>query len=280
MKKRSACKILLVIVAMGYLSVGECGRVTLQGSSRLSTSGNLVIYGMGSSDPDEVYRLSISCVVCESYTGPCVGQRPSNMHVGARSNVRDLTMEHINNGVGYAGDYMVWKAARPGADAWVSVDYRCDNAARPDWTWVHPSFHGYRRDTGGALYVVGTNYGTGETLSYYMGRGGAWSPWKSVRPGDGTTGPVSVGVSYPDRVVLRGKGSSARVLYDVTGNAPVYARIEKMPRGLKCARSSDGLRIEATVSAAVGAGDSIMCTNVQVTPSETTGELSITTMVR
>ena len=280
MKKRSACKILLASVAMGYLSVGDCGQVNLTGQRHLSTSGNLVIYGRASSDPDTVYRLSIQCVICRSAYGPCEGVRPSTTNVGARSNVQGLHAQHLNNGVGYSGEYMVWKGSRPGADSWVSVEYRCDNADRPEWTWLYPSFHGYRRNTGGSLYLVGTNYSTGETSSYSMGRGGDWRPWASVRPGDETTGPVTVSVSYPDRVVLRGRGSIATVLHDVTGNAPVYARIDTMPPGLVCARSSDGLRIEPTVTAAVGAGDSIKCTNTQVTPSETTGELSITTMVR
>lgn len=280
MKKRSACKILLVIVAMGHMSVGECGRVTLQGISHLSTSGNIVIYGRGSSDPNTVYRLSVSCVVCASYTGPCAGYRPSDVHVGSRDNVRDLRVEYLSNGVGYAGSYLTWKAARPGSTAWVSMNYRCDNAARPEWTWLYPSFHGYRNDTGGYLDLVSTNYSTGETSSYRMGRGGTWRPWKSVRPSDDGTGSVSVSVSYPDRVVLRGNGSRARVLYDVTGNAPVYAQIEKIPRGLNCTRTSDGARITNNVTTSVGAGDSIMCTNKQVTPSETTGELSITATVR
>lgn len=284
MKKRSAYKILLVGAAvLCGLSAGHCGRVSLQGVTAVSARGTIVVRGYGPYDASEPYSISVGCSICASYTGPCVSVQPADMTVGARSNARNVYTRYAGNGTGYYGNFVYWEPADPGQDAWVELSYTCDNAQRRDWPWVNVGFFRHRYGPRNSLRVVATNLSSGVTTEEDLGRGyggAGWRPWPSVHP-EGTAGwAANVSVSYPERVVLRGKGAKTRILYDIQGNAPLYVRIDKTPMGLSCARLSDGVTIGMGVSAAVGVGDSLTCTNVQSTAGETSGTLSITAMVR
>lgn len=284
MKKRSAYKILLVgaIVICG-LSAGHCGRVSLQGKTSVSMRGSILVQGYGTYDNRDPYAISIGCSVCASYTGPCRSVHPATVNVVSRSNAKNVRALRHNNGAGYSGDFVFWEPADPGQDSWVKMEYTCDNAQLPDWTWVNVGFFRHRYGPKNRLRVVATNLTTGATVGQDIGTGyggAGWHPWPSVHP-EGTAGwAANVSVSYPEQVVLRGKGSKTRVLYDIQGNAPLYVRIDQTPMGLSCARLSDGVTIGMGVSAAVGVGDSLVCTNVQSTAGETSGTLSITAMVR
>lgn len=284
MKKRSAYKILLVgATVLCGLSAGHCGRVSLQGSAAVSMRGAIVVEGYGPYDDREPYAISVGCAVCAGYHGPCVSTPPSDTTVGSRSNVRTVYTRHANNGMGYSGNYVYWEPANPGRGSWVDISYTCDNKQRPDWTWVNVGFYRHRYSPLNRLRVVATNLSTGATTEQDLGLGyggAGWRPWPSVHPEGDTGRAVNVSVSYPELVVLRGKGAKTRMLYDIQGNAPLYVRIDKTPKGLSCTRLSDGVTIGMGVSAAVGVGDSLMCTNVQSTAGETSGTLSITAMVR
>lgn len=280
MKKRSACKILMGIVALCGLSSGQCGTVTLKGDAHVAMRGTIVIHGLVQDTPGDLYALGIGCGLCASFSGPCVSVDPSNISVGGRNNAADVVLRRHGNGHGFSGNYVFWRAAHVGEDNWVEVNYTCDNASRPDWTWVNSSYYRDRYTPRSSLYAVATNHTTGETVTKDLGRGGDWRPWRAVHPEGDVVGDVRVSVSYPERIVLRGKGAKTQVLYDIKGNVPVYALIDKAPNGLSCARASDGVIVDVGVSAAVGVGDSIACTNRQNTAGETTGTLSITAMVR
>lgn len=284
MKKRSAYKILLVgATVLCGLSAGHCGRVSLQGLTAVSARGTIVVQGYGPYVKSDPYAISVGCSVCASYTGPCRSVPPANMAVGARSNARSVVTRYAGNGTGYYGNFVYWEPSKPGRESWIEISYTCDNAQYRDWTWVNVGFYRHRYGPKNPLRVVATNLTAGVTTEQDLGRGyggSGWRPWPSVRP-DGTAGrAANVSVSYPERVVLRGKGAKTRILYDVQGNAPLYVRIDKTPMGLSCARLSDGVTIGMGVSAAVGVGDSLTCTNVQSTAGETSGTLSITAMVR
>lgn len=284
MKKRSAYKILLVgATVLCGLSAGHCGRVSLQGDTAVRVPGTIVVRGYGPYNKDEPYSISVGCSICASYYGPCRSVQPANLSVGARSNTRSVYTRYAGNGTGYYGNFVYWEPADPERESWVEISYTCDNAAYRDWTWVNTGFFRNRYGPLNRLHVVATNHYTGVTTEEDLGRGyggAGWRPWPSVHP-EGTGGwAANVSVSYPEQVVLRGKGAKTRILYDIQGNAPLNVRIDKTPMGLSCARLSDGVTIGIGVSAAVGVGDSLGCTNVQSTAGETSGTLSITAMVR
>lgn len=284
MKKRSAYKILIVGATMLCgLSAGHCGRVSLRGNTAVSMQGTIVVQGYGPYSASDPYAISIGCAICKSYTGPCRSVQPSDMTVGARSNTRQVYTRHITNGAGYTGNFVFWTPKDSGRESWVDISYTCDNAQQPDWTWVNVGFYRHRYSPQNRLRVVATNRTTGMTTEQDLGLGyggAGWRPWPSVHREGTAGGAANVGVSYPELVVLRGKGAKTRILYDIQGNTPLYVRIDKTPMGLSCARLSDGVTLGMGVSAAVGVGDSLMCTNVQSTAGETSGTLSITAMVR
>lgn len=279
MKKRSACKLMLGAVVLCGLSTGQCGTVTLQGTVPLSMRGKVVIHGGASERVGERYGLGIGCSVCAGFHGPCESTTPSNINVTGLSNAAKVRVAHAGNGVGFAGTYVFWDAASRGRDSWVSAEYTCDNRSRPDWGWVNVGYFRTTLEYSRDIYLVATNYETGETLENRPGRTD-WRPWRTVCATDGGVTSANISVSYPEQVVLRGKGAMARVLYDVKGNSPLYVQIDNIPKGLSCKRLSDGVIVDLGVSSAVGVGDSIACTNVQNTTGETSGALSITAMVR
>lgn len=280
MKKRSACKIIAGLITLGMLATGHCGRVTLQGVTDARVSYVIEVAGVNADDPTTTYELGYGCGVCMSYTGPCINANPQDVSVVGRDNVSTL---RAIPGRGYAGTGIQWRAARTDTDNRVTVRVTCDNHAKPEWPWVTLGLH--RGDWTKGRYdlaLTATNADTGATEVRTWDRTAVpgWNPSWGVARATGGGGGVAAGVSYPDTVELRGKNARARILYDVRGNTGITARIDKIPEGLSCSRTSDGLSIAPSVSVGVRPGDSISCTNVRSKIGHAADSLSVTAMIR
>lgn len=278
MKKRSACKILAGVVAMGVLTSGHCGQITLTGNTY--DTMRVVIEATGLRTNGHVpYDLGVSCSLCMSATGPCITVPVRDWRTTSVANVKNV---HMSPGVGYVGTVLRWEAVRTDRENRITASITCDNSSKPDWSWVNVGFRRDLRYPKSDLRVTATNTTAGITETHeWIRYGWTWYPkWDAVRPGGGGGSSATVRVSYPEEVVLRGTGSRARVLYDVVGNAPVGARLDKLPIGLSCARTSDGMGIEPGVTADVGTGDSITCTNVRRERGSYSDTLSVTAMIR
>lgn len=279
MKKRSACKILSGVIALGVIATGNCGRIELTGAQYSNLPFEVEVSGINPATPDTVCDLGVGCAAALGYNGPGMNVSPRNIRVTSRVNAKDV---QISPATGYAGYVVRWSAPRPNEPNRVTLVVTCDNHDKPEWTWVNVGFHRDKRYPKSDLLLTTTNLAEGvtETVEWLRSSNQSWYPmWGAVHTGV-PGGTVTVRVSYPGQVELRGRRSSALVLYDVVGAAPVTARIDKLPVGLSCARTSDGVRLEAGTTADVGTGDSITCTNRQNRKGTTTDTLSVTAMIR
>ena len=280
MKKRSACKILSGIVALGVIDDGHCGRIELQGPQYSTAYYSVEVSGINPDSADTVYDIGVGCAAALGYHGPGLNVSPRDIRIVSRGNAANVT---VSRGTGYAGYAVRWSASRPDEPNFIKFDFLCDNRDKPEWTWVNVGFHRDRRYPKSDLLVTATNYtlGVTETHEWIRSANSAWYPsWGAVHADNSPDGPATASVSYPEQVELRGKRSSARILYDVVGSVPVTVRIDKMPQGLSCARTPDGTRIESGVTADVGTRNSITCTNVRAGKGSTTDTLSVTAMIR
>lgn len=280
MKKRSACKIITGVVAACVINSGHCGRIDLVGTGVVTLPLRVELEGIKRKHSDTEYDMGIGCVVCAGFHGPCVGAAPRSVTVTFRQNTRQVV---ANTGTGYGGkkgtEYR-WTPGDAGERTALGLDVICDNYVNRNWTWVDVQFYRDRRYPASTVHVTATNMIKGVT-EHSDGDwvGSEWYPkWGSVVGKPGLPGRVSV--SYADHVDLRGLNSKARVLYDVVGDAPVTARIDKLPNGLSCERSSDGLTIGSGATADIGPGDAITCTNVLRDKVRTNDTMSVTAMVR
>ncbi len=280
MKKRTACKIITGAVTMCVLVTGHCGRIELSGDRSVTLGVRAEIAGESLVKPDALYSVNTGCIVCESYYGPCVGSTAKDIRIVSRQNVGSISMHNGTWMYGKRGSMIEWAPGRVEEPSNVVMEITCDNAVNKDWTWVDIKFFRDRRYPTSRVRVTATNLVKGVTeVSPDAWLGSEWNPkWGAVvgRPGDRAT----VSLSYADEVVLRGANARARILYDVVGTAPVNARIDKLPPGLTCARTSDWLTLAAGASADIGPGDSITCANVLRKKETTRGTLSVTAMIR
>lgn len=279
MKKRSACKILAGVVTLGVLATGHCGQITLTGNTYLTMRVDIDATGLNRNGLPVTYDLGVSCSLCMAYSGPCITVPVRDMRLSSRVNV---TKVHLDPAVGYNGTVLRWSAGHLDRENGVSAAITCDNKSKPEWGWVNMGFHRDRRYPESDLRVTATNLTVGVTETHEWVRDGwTWYPtWGAVHTGSGTGSSGTIRVSYPEKVVLRGRGARARVLYDIVGNWSVGARIDKLPVGLSCARTSDGVVVEPGVTVDVGTGDSITCTNVQHKVGTSSDTLSVTAMIR
>lgn len=278
MKKRSACKILAGGVALGVLATGHCGQITLTGTGSATMHVRVNVIGRNAVNPYVPYEFGIGCIVCKTYNGPCDVDPGRDVRVTSVSNVKGLTMGTAS---GYHGRTLRWNGTQPELDSSVAIELTCDTSSHPTWDWVDVGFHRARFPRH-EMIATATNVTQGITETHEWGRYDAWAwypKWKALHVGNGGAS-ATVRVTYPDEVVLRGKGSSALVLHDVVGPAPVTARIDKLPIGLACRRTSDGVNIELGVTADVGSGDSITCSNVLNGVGMSSDTLSVTAMIR
>ena len=279
MKKRSACKILVGIVALGAVGTGHCGQITLSGTTHPTMTVDAVFEGVPPYSQNEPYEMGFGCAVCLGFHGPCMNSTPRDVRVVSKNNAAKVT---VSRGVGYAGYSVQWFPGDSDTVSTTRVRLTCDNTARADWGWVNMGFHRWKRYPVNAVRVTATNESLGvtDTHEWPSRIGHNWYPkWDAVHT-EGSGDSRTIRVTYADEVQLRGKGSKARVLYGVVGTAPVTARIDKLPTGLSCARTPDGLNIEPGVSAVVGTGDSITCTNELRKSGQTSDTLSVTAMIR
>lgn len=278
MKKRSACKILAGVVTLGVLTTGHCGQITLTGRSFLTMRANVDATGLNRNGLPVTYDLGVSCSLCMAYSGPCITVPVRDLRVSTRVNVKDLGLKPA---VGYTGTVLRWSAGRPDRENRVAAAITCDNSSKPEWGWVNMGFHRDRRYPESDLLVTATNLTAGITETHEFRDGWTWYPtWGAVNTASGPGSSSTVRVSYPEEVVLRNRGARARILYDIVGHTSVGARIDKLPVGLSCARTSDGLVVEPGVTADVGTGDSITCTNVRHKVGTFSDTLSVTAMIR
>lgn len=279
MKKRSACKILTGVVAVGLLAPGYCGRITLQGSLHGTANVRAQLINPDGVVPWPQNGVGVECRVCRTVHGPCISAVPRDIRVVRYTNAKDVS---LLPGKIIIGTGIRWAPVYRDRENSVEVDITCDNHDRPGWMLVDLGFHRGPLAPQNKLLVIATNRNTGNTTSYEWGRNniGTWyTKWGDNIVGEGSS-LASVSFTYADLVELHGKGSRARILYDVVGTAPVTARIDKIPNGLSCARTSDGMIIESGVAADVGTGESITCTNVRRDVGVTADTLSVTAMIR
>lgn len=283
MKKRSACKILSGLVALGALHTGQCGQITLHGAVRESRTITVDVTGLSPNETRLPYDIATGCALCMKHDGPCVNAPPRNVRVVHRMNIKDATLSKFGVTM---GTLIEWRVAHPELNNNIQFVFECDNQSRPDWPYIGAKLYRKARTVVWPMErmrVTATDMATGITGTREWGPGDdtAWSPaWGWVNDWGGTGGSATVRISYPENVELRGPRAQARILYDIAGTAPVSARIDRMPDGLSCARSSDGLRIMSGVSTTVGTGDSIMCTNVLDRLGTTSDSLSVAVMIR
>lgn len=279
MKKRSACKILAGVVTLGVLTTGHCGQITLTGNEFKSMRVELDATGLVMKGLPVTYDIGVSCSLCMAYTGPCITVPVRDLRLSSRLNVKDVNLKPA---VGYTGTVLRWAAARPDRENRLAAAITCDNSSKPEWGWVNVGFHRDRRYPESDLRVTATNLLTGIAETHeWIRTGWTWYPgWDAVNTGGGVGAGGTVRISYPEEVVLRGHGSRARVLYDIVGPVSVSARVDRLPVGLSCARTSDGVVVEPGVTAGVGAGDSITCTNVRHKVGTLSDTLSVTAMIR
>lgn len=278
MKKRSACKILAGGVALGVLATGHCGQITLTGPTSPTMNVRVEVIGRPAEITGVPYEFGMGCGVCKAINGPCEDDPGRDVRVVSVSNVKDLTTRPSEK---KRGRTIRWKGAQSELESRVTFELTCDTSSHPTWEWIEVGFYRARvprhEMIATATYVPG-----GLTETHKWGRHDAWAwhpKWKAIHVGPGGAS-TTVRVTYPDAVVLRGKGSSALVLHDVVGPAPVTARVDKLPIGLSCRRTSDGMNIEPGLTADVGSGDSITCSNVRSEVGMSSDTLSVTAMIR
>lgn len=286
MKKRSACNILTGIIALGGISHGQCGQITLKGGVHRAVVVQAEVSGLNPLGTTVPYDIVLNCAVCENPRGPCLITAPRDIRVKSRMNVRDIAVTNAGPAGVPGGRMVTWRVTDPERDNSLSLEFKCDTSSRRDWTWISSRFSRKTRVWNvpqSDIHVTATNLTTGQTATHTWttNGGGEWNPqWTAWNAGGGPEGGATVRVTYPEKVELRGKRSRARILYDVVGTAPVTAQIDKLPPGLSCERTSDGLIIMSGVTADVGTGDSITCTNVRDEMGTTTASLSVDVMIR
>ena len=281
MKKRSACNIVSGVIALCLGSAGHCGLIELAGTAHATAYYTVEVTGSNSASADAENVIGVSCALCKGYNGPCRTAEPQDVRIVSRLNVVGVVYDRYYYN-GYAGFGLRWRTGDGGKSSTVRFTGYCTNAANPEWDWVDMHFHRDRRYPESDLYVTATNMTNGVTLEHNWGRGStSWAPgWGAVVLSGPEGAPARVSASYPETVELRGRGARARILYDITGNAPIIARIDNAPAGLSCMRTSDGLRVDPGVAVTVGHGESISCTNNVAKVGVTAGTLTLTAMVR
>lgn len=279
MKKRSACKILPGVIMLGALGTGYCGQIELMGNHSGKVTMVVDLINPDGMKPRHENGIGIECRICRTIHGPCLSDLPRDVRIVSRNNVKYVRTARLSAEQVVS---TVWQPVNWGKENWVRANVTCDNHIRPGWMLVDLGFHRGSLLPQNALTVTATNVKSGVTNTYQWGRtsGGTWYTKWGNNIIDTTGRPATVRFTYADMVELRGKGANARILYDVVGTAPVTARIDKIPHGVSCARTPDGLIIEAGGAADVGPGESITCTNARRQVGTASDTLSVTAMIR
>lgn len=280
MKKRTACKIITGAVTMCVLVTGHCGTIRLEGERGVTLAVHAVVDGLELRRDATAYSVNVGCAVCEGYYGPCVSAPARDVRVTSRWDVRDVRYTAGTWLSGKKGTMIEWEPSAGHDTSRIGLDITCDNAVNRNWTWVDVEFFRDRRYPTSKIRVTATNLNKGVTeVSDTAWIGSTWAPsWGSVQGTAGSHGTATV--RYADELVLRGRNAKALVLYDIEGSSPITARIDELPDGLSCARSSDGVKVAAGTTADVWPGDSIACTNALRGKKSLNGTLTVTAMFR
>lgn len=281
MKKRSACNLITGVITACVINSGICGRVELTGGGSVVRSVHVVLDGVKrETAKTRYYDMGVRCVICAGFHGPCATAPLGSARVVSKTNASDVSLglAHVG-GVG-AVTMVRWAPGGHRESASVALDLVCTNSTQPNWQWIDVGFYRSGRYPTSTVLLTATDTSTGNTVQVdasWVGHG--WrTPWGAAPGTSGSTGAVSL--TYADAIVLRGRNSNARVLYDVKGVVPITARIDELPAGLSCARSADGLKLNPGVTADIGQGDTITCTNTLRDKERIDDAMTITAMVR
>lgn len=257
---------------------GECGRTTL--TTDTGVPGRYVVRLVEHMyDPfGQEFGIHVSCRMCHSASDECtyVDVKKVVASGGVSSSVTRGTV--------------VWHIA-PGAPP-----QRSPATLSAEVTCPGPSASYYNRPGGVSMQPRAYGGGAGNPTVTVNGPGGVWGAvpaWRDLYPagwelkihadgsGPGATAtPVKVSLSYPEVVVLDGRGKEAQVIYDVEGNGELLVVMDGVPAELACVRRSDRVGLHSGLPFALWPGDGISCTNQKVGPGQTTGVIAVTAMIK
>lgn len=278
MNNRSTWMTVLGVVLSVACRTGECGRTTL--TTDTGVPGRYVVRLVEHMyDPfGQEFGIHVTCRMCHSTSDECT-YVPANKVVASGGVSSSVTRGTV-----------VWKLA-PGAPpqrppATLSAEVTCPGLSasyydRPGGVSMQP------REYGG---------GAGNPTVTVNGPGGVWGAvpaWRDLYPagwdlkihadgsGPGATAtPVKVSLSYPEVVVLDGRGKEAQVIYDIEGNGELLVVMDGVPAELACVRRSDRVGLHSGLPFALWPGDGISCTNQKVGPGQTNGIIAVTAMIK
>ncbi len=259
---------------------GECGRTTL--TTDTGVPGRYVVrlvermyepFGLE-------FGINVHCRMCHGASDECT-YVPADKIVASGG---------ISSSVNINSGNVVWRLAagappqRPPAT--LSVDVTCSG----------PSAGYYNRPGGVSMQPREYSGGAGNPTVTVNGPGGVWGAvpaWRDVYPagwdlkihadgtGPGATAtPVKVSLSYPEVVVLAGRGKEAQVIYDIEGDGELLVVMDGVPAELACVRRSDRVGLHSGLPFALWPGDSVSCTNQKVGPGQTNGIIAVTAMIK
>lgn len=258
---------------------GDCGRTTLTGDT--GVAGTYVIRVIESlRDPFvQEFGIHVSCRMCHSYSNECTYVRATS--VGGTGGA---SSKHDGDG------NVVWSIPR-GAPPERAVATLIATATCPA-----PTTSYYNRPGGVAMQWLGYDKYAGNPAITVTSNGGVWGtvpawreyyPWgwelKILADGSGpgaTATPVNVSLSYPEAIVLDGRGKEAQVIYDIEGNGGLLVVMDGVPEDLACKRRGSGVVVNSGTGVSVGPGDAITCTNTKVKPGQTAGIIAVTAMIK
>lgn len=271
---------LLGVILSVVCQPGECGRVSLTGYTRGNSEFNIQVREQSSAPFMGTFGLRVTCRVCASAISGC-------------DNIPGAVVESVVGGEGarvYAdGSWTTvswdvgWEAPPARPLKVLNATVRCSTSRdAPNSRYVGVGVAPLRNSTpsGDPSVIVTNAKGYRSTIDRWRGVSMAgWYPNLDTRVDDVSGGAVSASLSYPETIVLNGRGATTPIVYDVKGDGGIVVVIDK-PSHLACARHGDRLVVGDGMAVAVGPGDTITCTNELVEPGKTSGKITVTAMIK
>ena len=282
MNNRFTWSVVAGVAAVCASTTGHCGRVTLEGNAPGTYTYDLVVEARRARwAPNGQESVSVGCGSWSLPDAVGVGggevKPPEDMTITGDTN--DLWCRADKRD---GGQRCRWVPAQPPSVSPISrlhMTVTCTNRNHP--AWVRSNLKIYRNDDETShLAVTVSAPGVAASYRWEPRAGGAWST-PSVLYGDADrTG--SVGLSYPESMVLGHRGATAKLLYDVTttGDVGLAAQIRTLPSELRCTRVSDGLKIYTDMVVGIDRNDAIECTNTMNRRGQTRGSITVAAMIK
>lgn len=282
MNNRFTWSVVAGVAAVCASTTGHCGRVTLEGHAPGSYTYDLVVEARRAPGaPNGQESVTVGCTswaLADTGTGDRTDVNPPES-MTVTGDTKDLWCRADKRD---GGQRCRWVPAQPPSVSPISrlnMTVTCTNRKQPAWVWTNLKI--YRNDDETSRLTV-TVSAPGVAASHWWEPrgGGAWHTPPVLFGGADRTG--TVGVSYPESMVLGHRGATAKLLYDVTttGNVGLAAQILTLPSDLRCTRVSDGLKIYTDMVVGLDRTDAIECTNTMTRRGQTRGSITVAAMIK